>query len=108
MSLTGTAKQRLWGMPRRHWLKRVGGKRGNAAFAQEIVAEKGDGWRVGRPYSRLDYAALISVSLSSPRSRPSRSAAPWQPMQRAAHGTAARRFGLISHSHSIQVPKVPS
>jgi hypothetical protein len=37
----------------------------------------------------------------------SRSAASWHWIQRAAHGTAARRFGLIADSHSMHVPNSP-
>jgi hypothetical protein len=35
------------GMPRGHRLKQVGRKRGNAAFARQVVAEKRDGSRAG-------------------------------------------------------------
>ena len=35
------------GMPRCHGPKQVGGKRGNAAFARQVVAEKRDGSNAG-------------------------------------------------------------
>src|ERR1035437_6273035 len=54
------------------------------------------------------HAALTRVSpRDSVLSCPSRSAASSHLIQREAHGTAARRFGLIADSHSTQVPKPP-
>src|ERR1035438_9651014 len=57
----------------------------------------------------LIHAALTRVSLTdSVLSCLSRSAASWHWIQRDAHGTAARLFGRIANSHSIQTPKLPS
>jgi len=49
--------------------------------------------------------AALKDSVPSCRSR---SAASWHWIQRAAHGTAASRLGLIAASHSMHVPKSPS
>lgn len=48
--------------------------------------------------------AALKDSVPSCRSR---SAASWHWIQRAAHGMAARRFGLIADSHSMHVPNSP-
>src|SRR5579864_2069197 len=71
-------------------------------------AENADEERRAKPCS-LTHAALKRLSLkrSDPSCR-SRSAASWHLMQSRAHGTAARRLGLIVVSHSEQVPKLPS
>jgi hypothetical protein len=90
-------------------LQQVGGKRGNSAFARQVVAEKRNGSQAGGGLQQADYAALARVSLRNPfPSCPSRSADSWHRMQRDAKGTAASRFGLIADSQSMQIPKLPS
>jgi hypothetical protein len=119
-------------------LKQVGCKRGKTAFPRQVVPEECDvpglrgyfqnlgapipflllcRWQPvhlmdncpGRPPELLIHAAVTRVSLTrSVLSSPARSAASWQWIQRADHGTAARRLGLIADSHSMQLPKLPS
>lgn len=99
------------GMPCGHRAKQIGCKRGNAAFARQVVADKRDGSHAGSGFHQVGpmmtaHAALARVS---PRDSgcPSRSAASWHRMQHGAHGTAARRLGLIGPPHSTQIPKLP-
>lgn len=63
---------------------------------------------VPRPGPPIHAALTSAPPENSVRPGLSRSAASSHWIQRRAQGKAARRFGLIADSHSMQTPKLPS